>query len=280
MTMPSVGDVHQQRPLGGKRPKNRLTDLTVDFVSLVSKGDNPPARVALVKRHPSGNQDNGEGMTEKDNILKDVDPAVVAYVEKLEEAVIKAEKERNDALAAAAAAESEDKKDDKDDGSTELEKILKNAQGVSPELVTILKRQQEEVTKANERAAEAERIAKAEAEARAIMLLKSRVSEQMPRLGDVDTTATLLSKVAKGVDADTYTALEKLLVAANNHAAMGAVFTEFGKTGSGAQLDPLMAKAAEIQKAHPEWTHDKCVDQAMVADPVAYHQSIAVGTGG
>jgi hypothetical protein len=284
---PGLAGVHQDRPLP-RRAKNRLSGLVIDFVSMVKAGDNPSARVVLMKRHPDGDQDgadsvdkqdNGDQM-ERDEALQGAPDAVVAYVEALEDAVLKAEEERDEALDKAKAppfTPKDGKKDEEDDeDKDEMEKVLKGIE--DPVVRAVLLKQQMEIDKAHTEAAEAKAAAQVEKDARTRMVLKTRVEQQMGHLGDVDETVDLLAKVAKGLDADTYGALEKVLTTASNQAELGGLFKEIGNPGfNGAAVDPLSAEATKIQKAEPDLTWAMAMDKAMEQNPQLYYQSIQVG---
>lgn len=282
---PSTTGVHQDRPLG-RRAKNRLSGLVVDFVSMVKAGDNPDARVVLMKRHSDEDgadgvdkQDNGDDMPTKEETLQGAPEAVVAYVEELESALIKAESERDEALDKAKKTPPADSEDKDDEAEDAMEKVLKGIE--DPALRTLLLKQQQDIAKANAEAAEAKAVAQVEKDARTRMVLKTRVEAHMAHLGDVDETVDLLQKVAKGLDADTYAALEKKLQAASNQAELGGLFKEIGVPGfNGAAADPLAARATEIQKAQPELSWAQAYDMAMEQNPALYHQAIQVGVNG
>lgn len=282
---PGVEGVHQDRPLG-RRAKNRLTGLTVDFVSMVKAGDNPSARMVLLKRRPDGDpndadgvdkQDNGDDM-DRDEALQGAPDAVVAYVESLEDGLLKAEAERDEALDKAKKAPPADADDEGKDGEEDMEKILKGV--ADPALRSLLLKQQADVAKANADAAEAKALAQAEKDARSRMILKTRVEQSMGHLGDVDETVDLLQKVAKAVDSDAYGSLEALLTKASNQVTLGEIFKEYGTPGYGSTAaDPLEAEAARIQKADPSLSYAQAYDRAMETNPAMYHEAIQVGGG-
>lgn len=280
---PSVTGVHQDRPLGGRKAKNRLSGLVVDFVSMVKAGDNPDARVMLMKRHPGvdgadsvGKQDNGDDVPDKEDAMQGAPAAVVAYVEALESELLKAEEERDAALEKAKTPPpAADDKDD-DDGKDDMEKVLKSV--TDPAVRAILKAQGEAVALAKAEAAEAKAAAQIEKDARTRMVLKQRVEGAMGHLGNVDETVDILQKVAKASDTETYTALEKLLTTASQQAELGGLFKELGQPGfNGAAADPLEAEVAKIQKAEPTLTYHQAYDKAMELHPQLYHQAVQVG---
>lgn len=280
---PGLEGVH--RPRGGRKARNRLHNLSIDFVSLVKAGDNPSARVTLLKARSDSDTD-GEGAVDKtdngdhmpdNDALQGASPSVIAYVEELEQAVIKAEQERDEALAQVDGAASSDDGAGEPQPTDDLEKVLKSA---DPALAAVIRKMQADTQAATERAAQAETIAKQEAAARARMILKHRVTEKMNHLGEADQVTDVLQKAASSMDAETYAAIEQLLIKANNQAHLGGMFTEIGTTGATAQADPLMQKAEEIRKADPQLTEAQAIDRAMELYPQLYHQSVAVPVGG
>lgn len=279
---PGLEGVHQ--PRGGRKARNRLHNLSIDFVSLVKAGDNPSARVTLLKARPDSETDGehavdktGDHMPDND-ALQGASPAVIAYVEELEQAVIKAEQERDDAQARAEEAQAGPSNDGGDaKPADELEKVLKSA---DPALAAVIRKMQADTQAATERAAQAETIAKAEASARARMILKHRVTEKMAHLGDADEVTDVLQKAASTMDAETYAKVESLLIKANNQATLGGMFTEIGTTGAMAKADPFDQKVEEIRKADPKLTEAQAYDRAMELFPQLYHQSVSVPVGG
>ena len=121
------------------------------------------------------------------------------------------------------------------------------------------------------RAEEAERLAKAEREAREWEGFQKR-AESLPHVGERDKVAEIL-KAAYGVSKENGEALEATLKAANEQIEKGRLFDEMGRDGNRGQSDAMTAvnkRAEEIRKADPALTEAQAFDKALQENPAAY----------
>lgn len=240
--------------------KNRLSDMVLDFVSLVPAGDDPMAQVVISKAAPDHQQEDDMG----DTISKDdLAPEVVAYIEGLE-------------------AEVEDLSKSVDDLTTEkttLTEALKKAEDEG----TIVKSEEEQrkallekadpavralIEKAEKDAEEAAKIAKAERDARLDREFISK-AEAMPMLSE-DKTALggLLRRISEALTTEDAEAVTKVLTAANAQIEKGNLFTEFGSGGAPTTVSKSVESAAEeLRKQDPTLTIEQAQAKVYETNP-------------
>lgn len=265
----------------------RLSDMELDFVSLVPAGDDPLAQVVIAKAAPDDKR-VGEGQpdptitpidhgqeTNVGTINKsDLDPEVVAYIDGLESEV-------DDLTASVEKAEGE-----RDEAKSEVEEL----KGTLAKSAPVDETAQEEITKALLAKADpavraliekqqadlkaASDIAKAEREARLSKEFLSK-AEALPMLS-ADTgeeagaasLAGLLRRAADALTPEDSAALEKMLKAANEQIAKGNLFGTIGRGGAETTISKsLKAMAAEFRKADPTLTQEMAEVKAMEENP-------------
>lgn len=274
--------------------KHRVSQLTLDEISLVDAPANPGARVLLLKHDRTGGADHG-GHTPGNEGDAAMDlAAIMKQLTDLEAAIAKLEGSTTDDLA-------------KQLGTlkTEVEKATKEQDTVAKER-DALKKQLEALTKERDdlkKAAGADpkedvlkglpkeiqaRLEKAEAESKAMSERLAKMQEQneiavaiekaAPLVKHLPTNAgdlgPLLYRVEKGATtADDRAAVEKLLKAANEIAEQAELTKELGASGGGETAGAtgtwgeIEKKGQEIRKANPKLTKEQALDQAMVDNP-------------
>lgn len=286
--------------------KNELTNMHINFVSLCGRGIHPDANVALFKS-VCEKYEEGEGgdcescgkpksaheeapkdekamakflkstkdeavdstvssnppTTGRENMpindiseLPDDLPAeVVEFIGKMQE--------RLDEVAEADPVEKSDEA-----AEPSLDELLKS---VDPAVAGVLRKQHEALEKAEARAADAERIAKAQAEAR----VTAECVEKASTLSSLGAPVTEVAEVLKAlrthqVNDEVVAKTEALLDAAAEAVATGEIFKTYGSTGaevSGGKAEEL-AKA--IKAASPDLTDDEALAKAYADNPALY----------
>lgn len=260
----------------------RLTDLDLDFVSLVASGDDPMAQVVIAKTAPATNKstekddssstlpitDLPEEINMGDIKKDDLDPEVLAYVEGLETEVTtlaaqveKAEADltEKDALLAKSAPIDTDAAE-----KAMLEKA-------DPALRSLILKQQAEVKEAKE-------IAKAERDQRLDREFVSK-AEALPMLTeDKATLAGVLRRASEALSPEDSVVLDTVLKSANEAISKGNLFASFGAGGSVTTVSKSVdAAAGEIRKAHPDWTTEQCEAEAYRTNPALLAQAMTEG---
>ncbi len=208
-------------------------------------------------------------------ITKDDLPAeVVSYIDSLEaavddltEKVTKAEQEVQKAQK-----EAQDAKDiskiDQTDPKAVFEAALAKA---DPMVAAVMKRQQEQLD-------EAERVAKAERDARLTAQYVSK-AEALPMISeDKAGLATLLRTMADKLTPEEVEKVETILKAANEQIAKGDLFSEFGKGGAETTIaKSVEAQAAELRKNNPKLTKEQAIAQVYEDNPDLYLAELKEG---
>ena len=264
---------------------NRLTDMEFDEISLVTRPANQLSKVVLYKsgdmdmpqaedevfdlndtldkggykkRHDDDESETDRIVDEDEAILRlkeskkmkkdaEVD-SMLEYIEALESA--------NESLMA--------KLDETGEGSYgDYADILK---GADPAVVELFKA-------AEERAAVAEEIAKAERENRLQreFIEKAATYDNLPV--ESGTFGIVLKDAAENMDADTYDALTTVLSAANEAIAQGGLMNEIGVTKSfdaESGMGRIEQVASVLQAENADLTREAAIAKAVTDDPSLY----------
>lgn len=234
--------------------------MVLDFVSLVPAGDNPEARVVISKAAPDTTMEDDMG----DLISKDdLDPQVVAYIEGLEDEVDSLTKSVEETTEALTTAQDALKKAEENGLIVKSEEEQRTAllEKADPAVRALIE-------KAEKDAEEAAQIAKAERDARLQREYLSK-AEQMPMLGEKrEDFAGLLRRMADALTPEDSAEVEKILRVANEHITKSNLFTEIGTGGAQSTISKSAeAAAAEIKKAHPEYTDEMALAKAYETNP-------------
>jgi hypothetical protein len=253
---------------------NKLSDLSIDEVSLVDSPANPGAKVALFKReslqeladtakrllHPDTSAEEPD-LTMKGNTSmtpEDLEKSLGelrAENETLKKSV-ETEKTRADAAEAKAATQ---KKDEPEPIDAQIEKA---AEPIRKEFAELKKRTEE-----------AEAIAKAEREARLLADFTKRAEAELPNTsGKPEEKGALLKRLSEKLEkADFETVLTQLKKADK---AMAPNFREVGsgRAVEGSARAQLEARAQEIRKSDPRATSTSALARAMDENPELHKQ--------
>ena len=156
------------------------------------------------------------------------------------------------------------KLDEADEESVEeYDHILK---GADPEIVELFKA-------AEERAAVAEEIAKAERENRLQreFIEKAATYDSLPV--ETATFGIVLKDASESMDADTYDALTTVLAAANEAISQGGLMSEIGVTKSfdaGSGMGRIEQVASVLQAENTDLTREAAIAKAVTDDPSLY----------
>ena len=145
----------------------------------------------------------------------------------------------------------------------EYDHILK---GADPEIVELFKA-------AEERAAVAEEIAKAERENRLQreFIEKAATYDSLPV--ETATFGIVLKDASENMDADTYDALTTVLAAANEAISQGGLMSEIGVTKSfdaGSGMGRIEQVASVLQAENTDLTREAAIAKAVTDDPSLY----------
>lgn len=234
--------------------KHRLSNMSLDFVSLVSAGDNPEAHVVISKAAPDNKQEDDMGdLISKDDLA----PEVVAYIEGLETDNADLTKSLEEAETTTETLKADLKKAE-DSGlivKSEAEQFEALLEKADPAVRVLLKKQADDL-------AAAQKIAKEERDERISKEFVSKAAT-MPMLAEkTDEFGALLHKAADALPAEDFAALEAVLKTANEQIAQGNLFAEIGKAGSTTMSASVEAAASEIQKAEPTLTREQAIAKA------------------
>jgi len=264
---------------------NRLTDMEFDEISLVTRPANQLSKVVLYKSgdmdmpeaedevfdlddtlDKGGYKKDDDDESETDRIV-DEDEAILRLKEskkkvKKDEEVesmlnyIEALESANESLMAKLDEESEELFGEYDD-------ILK---GADPAVVELFKA-------AEERAAVAEEIAKAERENRLQreFIEKAATYDSLPV--ETATFGIVLKDASESMDADTYDALTTVLAAANEAISQGGLMSEIGVTKSfdaGSGMGRIEQAASVLQAENTDLTREAAIAKAVTDDPSLY----------
>jgi hypothetical protein len=192
----------------------------------------------------------GSKKMKKDDVI-DLPSEVYEYIEALEAA----NSEMSDQLEKFAAEESEAVDTD----------ILKSA---DPQIVAIVKA-------AEDRAAAAEKIAKAERDFRLEREFIGKAAELSALPAEAEAFGKVLKSVAEAVDEATFDTLMTVLTAANEGISTGNLFAELGKASAFDNDGPtgeINKAAARLIEANPGLTHEQAVAKAVDANPSLYNE--------
>lgn len=250
--------------------RHRLSNMELDFVSLVPAGDDPMAQVVISKAAPN-NSEESMGDINKAELA----PEVVAYIDGLEaevdtlsEQVEKSEKdiEAKDAEITALN-ERIEKSVPKDEASQEeiTKSLLEKA---DPAVRALIEKQQADL-------AETQRIAKAEREARLEREFIAK-AETLPMLSeDKAALAGLLRRAADLLPEDDAKTLDTVLKAANEQIAKGNLFASMGTAGAETTISKsVRAKAEELRKAEPDLTIEQAEAKVYEQNPDLFAQAM------
>lgn len=264
--------------MGVFQKRNKLSKLKLDEVSLVPSGDDPMAEVVLAKADPDdktstehgaaptlNNDGQGSDMpTENDDTddieidLTGVSPEVIEYIEALEDEVT-----RNDVVSEILDLAEDDLDTEPEVFNDEVEALAK----ADPAIRSLIE-------KAEQRAAEAEAVAKAERDLRVHREFVAK-AEAMPMITERPEDLAEVFKAVSDVDPQLGQVIVDILAAANEQIAKGSLFAEFGSEATNFPgSERLTAKADEIRKSNPEMTPEQAAVAAMESDPSLYDESL------
>lgn len=247
--------------------KFRLSDMKLDFVSLVAAGDDPMAQVVIAKAAPEVPDDPEVRMTEKVS-KDDLDPTVVAYIDSLEsevEDLTKAAEEKDGEIADLKGTLSKMAPKD-DEAAEEINKAL--LAKADPAVRALIEKQQADLK------AQAE-IAKAEREARLEREYVSK-AESLPMLTeDKSDLGGLLRRLADALPEEDVKKWDTILKAANEQIAKGSLFDTFGTGGQPTTVSKSVeAQAQEIMKADPNLTFEQAQAKVYETNPALFAQAM------
>jgi hypothetical protein len=240
--------------------KNRLSNMVLDFVSLVPAGDNPQAQVVISKAAPD--QPAGGPMGEPIS-KEDLAPEVVEYIDGLETEVDDLTKSVEDLTTQRDEAQENLKKAEEQGLIVKSEEEQRKAllEKADPGVRALIEKQEKDLEEVR-KAAEAERNQRLERE----YLSKA---EAMPMISE-DKTALggLLRRISDALSAEDAEQVEKMLQTANEQIAKGNLFSEFGTGGGETTISKSVESAAsELQKADPNLTHEQAVAKVYETNP-------------
>ena len=272
--------------MGITKGKYRLSDMELDFVSLVAAGDDPMAHVVISKAAPEDapedkRTESGDGThTLSDNTLteekavattinkSDLDPEVVAYIDGLEAEVdtLSTQVEKGEQDIETLKTEVEDLKGTlaksaprDEDAQEEITKAL--LAKADPAVRALIEKQQADLKAASD-------IAKAEREARLEKEYLSK-AESLPMLTeDKAKMASALRAIAENLTNEQAETVTTVLKAANEQIAKGNLFAQFGSGGGETTISKsVKAKAEELRKADPDLTIEQATAKVYEQEP-------------
>jgi len=258
-----------------------LTDLTVDFVSLVDRAavrdpvqQSEPMRFLVWKRD--------DHTPEKGALMK--------TAEELTAELAKAEEARKAAEARAEKAEGEIttlkadfdelkrqlEEDGREPATKAEEKIDKSA--LPPEVRAYVEKAEaeraadrERAEKAEKAANEASEIAKAEREARLTKEFVAKAEGYEALVVKAEDFGPVLKEASEKLSKASFDEIERVLKAADEQIAKGDLFKEMGRNGEAPAADSALAKAetraAELMKSDPKLAKGEALDLVFKADP-------------
>ncbi|MHB1950166.1 MAG: hypothetical protein ACYCQK_01675 [Acidiferrobacteraceae bacterium] len=231
----------------------RLTNLTVDYVSLVDRAAvrdpaNPtePQRFLLAKSEvpvftSRGKSPSGGSMTDTEKDLRERAEKAEAKAAKLEAKLAK------------------------------REKAIKADTGADADLRAKLAKAEKEAQATAERAEKAERIAKQERVQRVQREFIAKAQDEFPHLGNPAELGPELMRMSEKLSKDDFESHLKRLAAANEQIRKGALFSELGHAGEsadGSAHTQKLAKAvADIRKADSSLSEYQAREKALAANP-------------
>lgn len=260
---------------------NKLTDLTVEFVSLVDKAavrdpQNPtqPQRL-LVWKADTGRAGDDPTTEPQGGTMTP---------EEMAEALAKAEKDRDEALEAEKTAKAE-----RDAAVTKAETLEKAATPAKPEPTAIDKSEltpavrayvekmeadqaarDARITKAEEATKRADDLAKAERDIRVTGEFITKAEGYRALVVKAEEFGPVLKEAAEKLSKEAYDAIENVLKAADEQIAKGELFKEHGRGGEARPSDSetqLTQKAEELRKADSSLTGYQAMQRAIKENP-------------
>jgi hypothetical protein len=261
--------------------KKKILSMNLDEISLVKSGDDPSALVVISKAAPSdekstNNQADASTMsattTSEDEDMADsdiskddatatlTDEDYIAGLEGLVEDAIEAGYLTEDGEIVDSADEGDEDEDDDEAPEAEVEKSLDSIMKSNPLVAEAIK-------KANDRAANAESIAKAERDARIEREMVSKAAALNFVPGSPEDMKDLLSE-SYGVSDAHGERVEKALRRANAALREGEIFKE---AGNGLAVgDTVETLAAEIRKSDSSLTPEQAIVRVYEENPDLY----------
>lgn len=272
----------------------KLTDLTVEYVSLVDRAavrdpSNPtePQKFLLWKRDGGLPDPIGGSMT--DDEMK---AAVAKAEQERDEAIAKATKAAADLEAAQKAAKKPPAPDGEDTNPEDGDMDDLNKADLPPAVRAALEKAEKvaeariakaeaDAAAATAEAAESNKLAKAERDARLEREFITKAHAEFPHVpGDLDALGREMKRASETLSKEDYEAYETRLRAANDQIEKGDLFAELGRGGQPEARDgddTFARKAEEIRKADPSLSNYEALRQAASADREAaarYLQSV------
>lgn len=284
----------------------RLTDMSLDFVSLVAAGDDPEAQVVLAKADPEGadlyvqgpiktcadcqsrkkkceahqvNKSTEKGSpssTLPDSDLQEENPMGDIKKDDLDPEVLAYVEglETEVTTLSAQVEKAEQDLQEKDDRIAKMQPTDPEAAEkemlakADPALRSLIEKQQAQVAQAQE-------IAKAERDARLEREFLAK-AETMPMIAeDKAALGGLLRRISEALSAEDSAAVEKVLKSANEAISKSNIFKEFGTGGGETTISKSVeAKAEEIRKADPSLTFEQAVAKAYDENPDLLQQAM------
>lgn len=265
--------------MGMFKKRNQLSKLGLDEISLVPSGDDPSAEVVIAKaddeltnggesesRTLTSTEQSGASMPDENDEMIDltgVSPEVAAYIAALEDEI-----QRNDVVGEIL---------DMIDTEVEQEPVLVGKSADEDPAEVLAKADpaiRAIVEKAQQDAAEAQAIAKAERDLREHREFVAK-AEQLPMISE---NPEQLAEVLKGLhaaDPALATTVEAIFAAANTQIAKGNLFAEFGSSVTPSLGDTEAgSKVDEILKADPSLTPEQAYVKALESNPDLYDPSL------
>ena len=238
----------------------RLSNMALDFVSLVPAGDDPMAQVVIAKAAPNTN--GSQEATMGDQIAKDdLAPEVVAYINGLEDEV--------DLLSKQVETSEGEVTELRDTLSKMAPKDEQSAEAISKALLAKADPAVRAlIEKQNADLAEVRKQAEVEKDKRETAEYISKAAA-LPMINEgTDDLAGLLRRAAAALTPEDSESLTKVLKAANAQIAEGNLFKSLGNGGGESTISASVeAKASDIQKAEPGLTRDQAIAKAYEQNP-------------
>lgn len=273
-----------------KKHFQRLSEVDLDFVSLVVRGDDPMAKTVLHKSDPTVSSKKGRGRSSSSTIKsitkegvsnmagegliskEDLPDDVVDYIDTLEavaEAIVKStgatvEQDEDTGEVTVTLPENSDDDDDDDDGDDVTSKsFIERVRKDDPALADHLQKQADELKEAREAIAKSEDAA-----------LTTTYISKAEGLSHITKDAPSLGRILKSVaahDTDLADQVEEVLKAANEQLKQSGLFATIGKTGEAS--DRVKDGIAALRKADPTLTAEKAEAKFYEENPDAYDEA-------
>lgn len=249
-TDPGAGSVHVDTPLGSKSKRTNKPDKE----NTVGKNkEYLEEEDEMEEEEEEEEMEKGVGTTDSlgqrtlnsmnsNGLPSGLPPEAIAYIEKLEDLVMKMEDE----------AEVEDDLD--------LDTLAK----ADPVIASLL----EKYESAEARATEAENIAWSERDTRITSEMITK-AQGYAHLGPVEELASVLKEL-HDTDSDLYASVDAILAKAETAVASGSLFTEVGKSSGNGVGSDLDAIAKSLQTADPTLTSAQAITKALNDNPHLY----------